>query len=288
MTATMPPATPASAPQPIRSKIGGAVLMAAAPLLAVACLLLLIAVTDRLDALLLGGVFCLMGGSWGFDLGRRMRLPDGWTVMQRDARPPVVYLRPFFEDGRQIYDGPVGRRLGGEGHGASAKRSASHEREIAGALARIGPLIAIGKPGDRVAPFGAARVYVGDDVWQETVLKLIRRAAIVILQPETTQGTWWELNAVVGTTDWRRVLMLVPDPTLRPLGYGRIRQLTAQVLPSPLPEPSVKCDAFMFDAAGTASPIVLSSEPERALAPFLAQVRQLEAARIEKGPRVLA
>ena len=198
--------------------------------------------------------------------------------MSRDTRPPVLYLRPFFEDGRMIYDAPVGRRQGGVGNGASAKRSASHEREIARVLAGIGPLVAIGKPGDSVAPFGAARVYIGDDAWQQTVLLLIKRAAIVILQPEATQGTWWELNAVASTIDLRRVLLLVPDPTLRPLGYGRIRQLTAQVLPVPLPESNDKCDAFMFDAQRRPVPIVLSSSPERAFQPFLTQVRALQTA----------
>ncbi len=285
MTSTMLPAPKGAAHQPIRSKFGGAALMVASPILAILAFWLIVSLTDRFSFLLLGGIFVAMGGSWGFDLGRRMRLADGWTVMQRDLRPPVVYLRPFFEDERQIYDGPVGARHGGVGSGASVKRNASHEREIARALHRVGPLVAIGKPGDSVAPLGAARVYVGDDVWQETVLALIKRAAIVILQPEATQGTWWELNAVAATTDWRRVLMLVPDPTLRPLGYGRIRQLTAQVLPMPLPEEIGKCDAFMFNAGGAPVPIALSTAPERALEPFLTQVRGLEATRLPQTPR---
>jgi hypothetical protein len=274
--------------QPIRSQGGGLALMILSPILGLLVFGLVLLITDIFSFILLGGIFAAVGAGWGFDLGRRMRLPDGWEVLKSDRRPPVIYLRPFFEDARQVYDAPVGARHGGVGTSASARRSASHEREIAKILGRIGPLIAIGKPGDRVAPHGFARVYVGDDVWQQAVLDLIKRSAIVILQPEATDGTWWELQTVAATTDWRRLLMIVPDPTLRPLGYGRIRSLTGRTLPVPLPETPNKCDAFMFDASGKPLPILLSANPALALHAFVEQVRRLEAARMAPPPTVAA
>ena len=262
--------------------------MIASPIAGVLVFLLVLAMTDHFPYIMFGGIFAGMGASWGFDLGRRMRLPDGWEVLTNDKRAPVVYLRPFFEDARQIYDAPVGARHGGVGSGASVKRSASHEREVAAILDRVGPLVAIGKPGDRVAPHGFARMYVGDDIWQQTVLDLVKRASIVILQPEATDGTWWELQIVAGTTDWRRLLMIVPDPTLRPLGYGRIRALTSQILPVPLPENPSACDAFVFDTTGAPQAIALAKNPALALRAFVEQVQRLEAARIVSAPKVNA
>lgn len=274
---TAPKTQPAArkANQPIRSPRGGLVLMVAAPLAALAAFLLLLQTVSHTGLITLGGLVCLVLGSLGYDIGKRMRLPDGWTVMARDPRPPVVYLRPFAEDDRMNYDAPVGTRRGGVDTAAGAKGNASHERAVARALRSVGPLVAIGKPGERVAPFGAARIYVGDDEWRETVMKLLKKAALVVLQPEASEGTWWELNAVAKHVDARRVLMLVPDPTLRPRGYERVRRVTAQVLPVALPESPGKCDAAIFDDDARPIAFPFGRDPEKTLEPFITRVRKL-------------
>jgi hypothetical protein len=92
------------------------------------------------------------------------------------------------------------------------------EAELAKVFRCVGPMVAIGRPGDWFAPRGAARVYLTDETWQEEVLELIESARIVVLQPAMTEGTWWEVANVVRLRDPRSVLFCNPDnfPRRRP------------------------------------------------------------------------
>jgi hypothetical protein len=208
---------------------------------------------------------------------RKMLAPSAEAVLAHDPRPPVVYLRPFEEDERRFDMLPVGRRIGGRAV-MQASHPESHERRIARVLRRIGPVVAVGAPGDSLAPLGAARLYLADDEWQKKVEELVRGAAAIVLVPETSEGTRWEVTEVARWVDPRRVLMIVPNPSLRPLGYARIQALTAATLPVPLPRYCENADAFMFDTTGRPQPIVLARGEKSALQPFFEQLQALSPA----------
>src|SRR5262249_20943905 len=53
--------------------------------------------------------------------------------------------------------------------------------------------VAIGRPGEKRAQGGAARIYVGHDEWQQKVAELLPRCQVILLQPEETEGVWWEI-----------------------------------------------------------------------------------------------
>ncbi|MSO88843.1 MAG: hypothetical protein EXQ89_02545 [Rhodospirillaceae bacterium] len=108
----------------------------------------------------------------------------------------------------------------------------------------------------------------------------MRGAAAIVLLPEATDGTRWEVTKVARWVDPRRVLIIVPDPELRPLGYARIQALTAETLPIPLPSDCGKADAFMFDAQGRPQPIVFGRRAKAALRPFAEQVLRLDLAQV--------
>ena len=160
--------------------------------------------------------------------------PDGFDLLEKDARPPVVFLRSFMEDDRRVTDT---RLLGG-----------NENRELAmiESLRQLGPVVAIGKPGDVFPRLGAARLYVTHTHWQEVVISLLSHAAAVILQPDDTPGTRWEIGAAPQYADLRRILLIVPNPRLRPLAYERVRRAVAASFPS-LPEAPGACDAFVFE-----------------------------------------
>ena len=228
---------------------------------------------QKIDIMLVG--FPLIIAGFVCILGQQLLMPDARTVMAQDPRDPVVYLRPFGEDSRRVHGLPVGERHGGRVLTPYPSFPASWEIRIAAPLQGIGPFVSVGAPGDTLAPLGSARMYLADDEWQAQVESLVRRAAVIVLQPDATEGTRWEIGKVVQWVDPRRLLVIVPNPALRPLGYARIQALTAGLLKKPLPKEPENVDAFMFDETGQPTPIVLGRKTAKTLSPFFDQVRAL-------------
>src|SRR5262249_33611427 len=95
----------------------------------------------------------------------------------RDGGPaPVVYLRSFQDDDPR----------GGE----------ATERELGSIFATLGPVVAIGRPGEGLPPLGATRVYVDNDRWQTVAADLIGRAGAIIFRVGATAGLRWELEQI--------------------------------------------------------------------------------------------
>ncbi|MBI5597737.1 MAG: hypothetical protein HY928_16745 [Elusimicrobia bacterium] len=219
-------------------------------------------------------VFVGLGALGLHHWGGLLSLPDAHEVMKRDPRPPVVFLRSFKEEERQVHSTPVGERDGGE---AVTDHSfpASREQEMAQALDRIGPFVAIGRPGEPLATLGAARVYLGDGDWKAFVEAMVPCSAAIVLQPEFTPGTLWEVGLVVKAVDLRRLLLVVPDPAVRPFRYARVRGLVSETFGVSLPEADAcgSCEAFYFDRGRR--PVALRLSPPSALDPFVAHVNGL-------------
>ena len=57
-----------------------------------------------------------------------------------------------------------------------------------------GPFVAIGKPGERIITSGANRMYVTNEEWQNVILDYLQKSQLVVLQPSSTEGIWWEIN----------------------------------------------------------------------------------------------
>ena len=263
--------------QPYRSRLGGLLVMVLAAALGAGAATYAtyafrreqFSVDDVQMVLLL---LIAAGGALG--VGRKLMAPSAENLLAADHRNPVVYLRPFDEDARMVQHHPVGRRKGGR-RIANSSRPASHEKSIAKILRDIGPFVAVGAPGDALAPLGAARLYLGDDQWQEEVEALVRRASAVILVPEISDGTRWEVTKVAQWVDPRRVLMLVPNPALRPLGYARIQALTAEKIAVALPLDCAEVNAFMFNERSEPKGLTFGRRMKSALEPFVTQLRRL-------------
>ena len=277
-----PPEIPSnrSATQPMRSRLGGIAMLVGAVVLACGAVAWAVYAyyVETSDLVLKTdfelSVLGLCGAVGAFVVGRKLLAPDAQTVLARDPRRPVVFLRPFGEDSRRVHGLPLGVRSGGR-RVANDSRPASWEEKIARPLRRIGPFVSVGAPGDKLAPLGSARMYLSDDDWQAEVLDLIRRAAAIVLQPDTTAGTRWELDKVAQLVDPRRLLVIVPNPDARPLGYARIQALTAETFSRPLPTECSRVDAFVFDENGRPQPIVFGRRAGTALQSFIEQVQAL-------------
>jgi hypothetical protein len=87
----------------------------------------------------------------------------------------------------------------------------SEEEQIAAALKRsVGPLIAVGTPGEVLPYVGASRMYLPLDDWQGPVRRLLAQARMVVLSLGPSEGTMWELREAMRTVPPERLVLLVP------------------------------------------------------------------------------
>ena len=171
---------------------------------------------------------------------------------QRHTLGPVLYLRSFTDDDR------AGARYG----------ALTEEEHLARALAWVGPLVAVGRPGELVTQVGAQRVYLKDDAWQSRVSELMKDAALVVLRTGSTEGFHWEVTRALSTLSPEKLLLVVDnrkelrgvlDAIARHLGQPR-----AKVRCRGKSIGSVK-GLVMFDAGWSPRPLKLRRGTLRAL-----------------------
>ena len=81
------------------------------------------------------------------------------------------------------------------------------EQQMGNFLSRFGIFMAIGKPGEKIVTTGAARMYVGNDDWQQVVTNLMKESRFIVLQPSRTSGIWWEIEQVLKTVNPKKLLL---------------------------------------------------------------------------------
>jgi hypothetical protein len=128
-------------------------------------------------------------------------------VRQWDARPPIVFLRSFFQDDARVApqtNDPFLRMISG------VTRARTLDELILEHASPYGPVIAIGDPRDPTPPLGAARIFVSDadGGWQEVVGSLVNAACAVVMCPTTTDGVSWELDFLAQTNAGARTIFL--------------------------------------------------------------------------------
>ncbi len=135
-------------------------------------------------------------------VARRLRARLDLAEQADDERAPVVYLRSFDVD-RRLSRRPlaIGRVLA----------SRTEEEQLVVALRESGPVVALGRPGERLPRLGAQRVYVEDADWRQQILSWFARAALVVIHvpAKPTQGLTWEVEHVLGNVALDRLVFLV-------------------------------------------------------------------------------
>jgi hypothetical protein len=140
-------------------------------------------------------------------------------VLATDTRPPVIYLRSFQDDVRS----PIGGGFGLWLKVLMWFQPISFEQELAAIMNRLGPFVAIGKPGEKLPELGANRFYFRDDEWQERVAELVQRARLTIILYGGTANLWWEIDHVFRSVTPDRVVLVIPERG------KRTRQMEEQV-----------------------------------------------------------
>lgn len=191
--------------------------------------------------------------------GRRLRAITATETLARDTRAPILFLRAFGTDelpGRQWYF-----LLSNYGVWESKEQALSR------LFSYFGPFIAIGRPGERLPPLGAARDYLANADWKAAVGSLIERAQFVIIRVGDSDALLWEFATVVAQCSPLRVALYCPIDAMwgkrrraREEIYARFRLRTAHLLPRSLPDKLGMAEMVMFRPDWTGSALELQGK----------------------------
>lgn len=227
------------------------------------------------------GVILAYAGVRILNRGKRHFVPVGLAALRKDPRPPVLYLRPFLEDGalNQISQNAINRGFSERGTwrhaGLIFRFLDTYEQHIAFAFRKIGPFVAIGDPTEGLPQLGAIRVYVGEDGnWQQMVSRLASQASYVLLQIGRSDGLMWEVQFVINNVQPEQLILCLPNqkwklsrlsgPKKREQKrqelYQDFREKTRDYFPKSLPEGIGSAMFIYFDRNWTPIPSYYQSE----------------------------
>ena len=169
--------------------------------------------------------FQLLRSGWKYDVVSAEQL------LAIDPRPPVLYLRSFEADSKIVL------RPDGFWNKATmlfdSMVTFSPEQELAEILNRIGPMIAIGKPGEPLPELGAARLYVADADWKAKVTDMMGRSRLVIIRTGSTPNLEWEIEQTMTHVPRRQILFVSFAYAKKTAGFDRyFEERFGRVLPS--------------------------------------------------------
>ena len=154
----------------------------------------------------IGGIGALAAHK-GVRLFNRTRQIEAATTDNKgeanDNRPPVIYLRSFMDD--TITAATVSSGLAWRGLAVKTE-----EEQLAKVMTTIGPVVAVGKPGEELPELGARRIYLSNEEWKERVTELMCKAALVVLRPGNTPSVLWEISEAMAQVRPERRLLVLP------------------------------------------------------------------------------
>jgi tetratricopeptide (TPR) repeat protein len=198
---------------------------------------------------------CAMASLCCLYLAYRLGQGGAKHVMRTDKRAPVLFLRSFGDDGKHNLNpkGLIAVLLGArpfalEKLGPYANVAPTRlwklitgsavdnaEEQLGSFFRKIGPFVAIGRPGEMLSQGGADRLYVEHSEWQSKVLKFMEESAIVVLQPAETEGVWWEIEQAIKNVSPRRLLVSLACYEDSQEGWDRFRLRLEKLIGKPVP-----------------------------------------------------
>ena len=145
------------------------------------------------------------------------------------------------------------------------------EEQIGLFMRGLGPFVAIGQPGEKFASPGASRMYVSNEEWQNVVDSYLSDSQIVVLQPASTEGIWWEVERVLSSVPLERVLFCLVNFHLHQSEYEAFRRRIEPSLKKSLPTLGglTTTPAFLFFDSDAMPHIAPTSYREPILWPVL-------------------
>jgi hypothetical protein len=138
---------------------------------------------------------------------QRLAQPSLQELRALDPRPPVLFLRSFHDDQVTLDSArpPLALRLVDPG-----VRSRHLEHLLVQDYEVLGPLVAVGRPGEPRVPVGAGRQYLADERWQDVVASSMRQAAGIVVVLAEGDGLAWELAELARAGHLHKTTFVVP------------------------------------------------------------------------------
>lgn len=154
---------------------------------------------------LIGALVILIGHAL-FHAGKRLSAREMWRPGVASASDrPLLFLRGFDDDQctfkRRPWDLPA-RWLDLWSFRQNLDEALVDE------LAQFGPVIALGRPGDKRTPFGAQRHYSDHADWQQTLAAAARSAQAIVLLASDSPGVKWEYDLLKNEAMLDKVLLV--------------------------------------------------------------------------------
>jgi len=183
---------------------------------------------------------------------RQMKSRSAVRVLESPkARRPIFYLRSFALDERTAKPNLMQRIL----------LLPNAEQTVTAQLRKLGPLIAIGRPGEKLPALGAARFYASDELWHAKVADVVKASQLVLWATGLTEGLRWEISHLIENLPpeklvlWAHPHLLRADAAEREAEWTKFLLALGGVFPKPLPESLGDARFFCFAADWTPIPI---------------------------------
>jgi hypothetical protein len=85
-----------------------------------------------------------------------------------------------------------------------------YEERLSRALHKLGPVICLGRPGEKYSEAGASRLYVEDEYWQQAVVHFLQESRAVVVVVGDTDSLHWEIETAILNTPLNQLLFFFP------------------------------------------------------------------------------
>jgi|GEM_PF-6302587 len=158
------------------------------------------------------GAAVIVFGHLLFHAGKRLSARDIWRPQALPASErPILFLRGF-DDDQCAFRRPTWQLLARWLDLWSFRQNL--DETLVDELAQFGPVIALGRPGDKHTPFGAQRHYSDDADWQRTLAAAAHAAQVIVLVASDSPGVKWEYDLLKNASMLDKVLLVFRPDTL--------------------------------------------------------------------------
>jgi hypothetical protein len=182
--------------------------------------------------------------------GKKHSVERGESVLKDDSRPPVVYLRSFKDEELESSVLYRFKNLASSDKtwlAATVPNNGIQEQDALGYVFRkIGPYIALGRPGEQLPELGSSKLYASNNEWQDAIRAFFNKSRLVVFRAGITDSLKWELAEIVHTVSPRKVLMIMP---VREGDYLSFIQWANSIMPTRFPKDFPSSRLVKFDDA---------------------------------------